>query len=64
MKKLRKTTEWSERGSLALEHVLFIGAVVAMFAGVSVFYNNMSDYFSGIAVPKPPTIGTDTGATP
>ncbi|MCB0323378.1 MAG: hypothetical protein KDD69_07380 [Bdellovibrionales bacterium] len=44
-----------ERGSLALEHVLFIGAVVAISAGLFVFYGNLSDYFSNVGFSAPPT---------
>jgi len=35
-----------ERGSLALEQVLFIGAVVVMSAGVFTFYTDIGSYFS------------------
>jgi len=45
----------SERGSLALEHVLFIGAVVALSAGVFVFYDNLSNYFKNITFASSPT---------
>ena len=47
-----------ERGSLALEQVLFIGAVVALSAGVFAFYDNLSSYFSSISLaPAPKNIG-------
>ena len=45
----------SEKGSLALEHILFIGAVVALSAGLFIFYNNLSDYFANIGFSAPPT---------
>ncbi len=35
----------NEKGSLALEQVLFIGAVVAISAGLIAFYGSMSGYF-------------------
>jgi hypothetical protein len=37
-----------QRGSLALEQILFIGAIVAMSVGLFAFYNNMGNYFSSI----------------
>ena len=36
----------NERGSLALEQVLFIGAIVAMGVGLYAFYGDLSNYFS------------------
>lgn len=52
----------NERGSLALEHVLFIGAIVALSAGLFAFYNNISDYFANIGFSAPPTnLGGATG---
>ncbi len=44
----------SEKGSLALEHVLFIGAVVALSAGLFAFYGNLSDYFSNVGFAAAP----------
>lgn len=44
-----------ERGSLALEQVLFIGAIVAMSAGLFVFYDNVADYFRSIDMTALPT---------
>jgi hypothetical protein len=38
----------NEKGSLALEQVLFIGAVVAMSAGIFAFYQDISGYFNGV----------------
>ena len=45
----------SEKGSLSLEHILFIGAVVTMFAGVTIFYDNISNYFRNITFSSSPT---------
>lgn len=44
-----------EKGSLALEHILFIGAVVALSAGLFVFYDNLSSYFSSVDFADAPT---------
>ncbi len=49
------------RGSLALEQVLFIGAVVAMAAGLFLFYENISDYLSAVGFSAAPV---NLGATP
>ena len=40
----------NERGSLALEQVLFIGAIVAMSVGLFAFYDDMRLYFDGVNV--------------
>ena len=53
----------NEKGSLALEQVLFIGAVVALSAGLFVFYNNLSNYFSNIGFATSPTNVGATGGT-
>ena len=51
-----------ERGSLALEQILFIGAIIALSAGLFVFYDNLAGYFSNVGFASPPTgIG---GASP
>ena len=55
--KLRK----NEKGSLALEQVLFIGAIVVMSIGLYAFYGNLSDYFSGVGFSSPPA---NVGGTP
>lgn len=39
----------NERGSLSLEQVLFIGAIVAISIGLFAFYDSMGNYFSGMA---------------
>ena len=36
----------NEKGSLALEQVLFIGAVVLLAVGLGIFYGNLSDFFA------------------
>jgi hypothetical protein len=56
----------NERGSLALEHVLFIGAIVTMSAGLFAFYDNIADYlrtfnFSSLPTGVPSSSG---GGTP
>ena len=48
-------THKSERGSLALEQVLFIGAVVTMSLGLFAFYDKLSNYFSSFDVSALPT---------
>lgn len=45
----------SERGSLALEQVLFIGAIVTMSLGLFAFYDKLSNYFSNFDVSDLPT---------
>ena len=51
---IRRTSR-SEKGSLALEQVLFIGAIVALSAGLYVFYGNLSDYFRNVGFSAPPS---------
>lgn len=34
-----------EKGSVSLEHMLFVGAVVAVGAGVLAFYSSVGTYF-------------------
>ena len=43
-----------ERGSLSLEHILFIGAVVLITAGLATFYGNINTYFSNVGFTAPP----------
>lgn len=43
-----------EKGSLSLEHILFIGAVVLITAGLSAFYSNISTYFAGVGFSASP----------
>lgn len=52
MNKRNKLRRFKDRecGSLALEQVLFIGAVVAMAVGVYSFYGELGQYFSNFKV--------------
>lgn len=54
MKKLTK----NQKGSLALEQVLFIGAVVTMSIGLFAFYDNISSYFKNFNISNLPTSAT------
>jgi uncharacterized protein (UPF0333 family) len=36
----------NETGSLSLEYILFIGAVVVIAAGLGIFYRSIGDYFA------------------
>jgi hypothetical protein len=47
-----------ERGSLALEQVLFIGAIVALSAGIYAFYNRLGSYFQTVNIPSVPSSNT------
>ena len=52
----------NERGSLSLEHILFIGAVVALSVGITAFYGNISTYFQTVGFgAAPQNIGAGTG---
>ncbi len=55
-----------EKGSLALEQVLFIGAIVLLAGGLTAFYTNLSDYFTGVSFTSPSTVGIggSSGSTP
>lgn len=55
MKKLISIRKNKERGSLALEQVLFIGAIVLMGAGVTAFYTRLGTYFQTVNIPTVPT---------
>lgn len=46
-----------ERGSLSLEHILFIGAVVLLSAGITTFYTNINTFFSSVSFTDTPNIG-------
>ena len=46
MKNESKDCSEDQRGSLALEQVLFIGAVVLLATGLFAFYGELSNYFS------------------
>ena len=50
-----RTDPSNERGSVALEQVLFIGAIVAMSAGIFAFYSDLRDYFSNFSVAASPS---------
>lgn len=51
-----------ERGSLALEQVLFIGAAIALSVGIFTFYEGMRSYFEGVSVTSLPTTVANPGA--
>ena len=53
IKRLIKVNK-DEEGSLALEQVLFIGAIVAMSAGLFAFYNGMGAYLQGVGFSASP----------
>lgn len=58
-------TARDERGSLALEQVLFIGAVITMSLGVFAFYENIATYFRTVSITALPTqISGGTSAPP
>ena len=46
----------NEKGSLALEQVLFIGAITLVAVGVYAFYNNLGGYFSNVNLPAQPNL--------
>lgn len=48
-------TKNDERGSLALEQVLIIAAIVTMSAGMFAFYDNISNYFRTFNISALPT---------
>lgn len=52
----RRGEKENERGSLALEQVLFIGAIVAMSAGVYTFYGDLYTYFSTFQIEGAPKL--------
>ncbi len=45
----------NERGSLALEQVLFIGAVLTMSVGLFAFYDNVANYLRSVNIAALPT---------
>ena len=51
----QKKSRLNQKGSLALEQVLFIGAVVTMSLGLFAFYEKLSSYFSNVNVSSLPT---------
>ena len=46
---LKTKNSKNERGSLALEQILFIGAIVVMSTGILAFYGSMNDYFANFS---------------
>jgi hypothetical protein len=55
----------NQKGSLALEQVLFIGAVVAMATGLYAFYGDISQYFTNVDFAAAPTgVGNSTPPAP
>lgn len=40
-----------QRGSLALEQILFIGAIVIMSSAVYAFYGKLGNYFQNFNIP-------------
>ena len=52
---IRRADVQDQRGSLSLEHVLFIGAVVALSAALFGFYGKLSQYFTDIDIDSVPT---------
>lgn len=57
----RKMSLRRERGSLALEQVLFIGAIVTMSLGLFAFYDNLATYFRNFNISSLPTAPTVPG---
>lgn len=53
--KTKKMLLKNQKGSLALEQVLFIGAVVTMSLGLFAFYDNLSSYFKNFNISNLPT---------
>lgn len=45
----------SESGSLALEQVLFIGAVIGLATGLFAFYDNISTYLQNVGFSSAPS---------
>jgi len=52
----------NNRGSLALEQVLFIGAIVGMSAGIFAFYDELRTYFQNVTLPTPSVTNTASTA--
>ena len=57
----KQNNRHSERGSVTLEQALYVGAIVSMFALVSIFYTNLGSYFGNITFGASPT---NVGGTP
>jgi uncharacterized protein (UPF0333 family) len=61
MEKLNKVNK-DEAGSLSLEHILFIGAVVLIAGGLGTFYTNLGDYFGNVNLGAPTNVGGAVGS--
>lgn len=55
MKDNNKNTILNEKGSLSLEQVLYIGAVVAISGGLYAFYGNISSYLEDVGFSSAPS---------
>ncbi|MCB0343615.1 MAG: hypothetical protein KDD66_00785 [Bdellovibrionales bacterium] len=44
-----------EKGSLSLEQILFVAAVVGIGAGLTAFYGNISSYLTNVGFNAPPS---------
>ena len=55
MKNILRKLRNSQKGSLALEQVLFIGAIVTMSIGIYAFYGDLRSYFESFSVAQAPT---------
>jgi uncharacterized protein (UPF0333 family) len=53
----------NDRGSLSLEHILFIGAVILVATGLTTFYSRMSSYFTNVGFAAAPTNVGGSGGT-
>lgn len=53
-----------EKGSLALEQILFIGAIVTMSVGIFAFYGDLRQYFTDFSVAgAPQNVGNAPSST-
>lgn len=55
---MKITKKNDERGSLSLEHILFIGAVVLIAAGLGTFYGRIGNYFNDINLGQATDVGS------
>ena len=62
MKRLVTKSGREEQGSLALEQILFIGAIVTMAVGLFAFYGNLGNYFTNFAIQVPTSTGNPGGS--
>lgn len=49
-----------ERGSLALEQVLFISAIVLLGGAVGMFYDRLGNYFKTLPIPEAGVVSSPT----